>query len=508
MEFLNSSNLLIAILILPLLASCMFLFFEEYKEETLQKYALTVSLVVFFLSVVLWIFYDPFQINFQAVSVLSFPFLLDISCVVGIDGISLLFILLTTFLFPFCILVNWNQIQVHVKEYLIAFLILESLLIAVFCFLDVLFFYIFFESVLIPMFLYIGIWGSRERKIYAAYLLFLYTLVGSLFMLIGILSIYYFTGTTDVNALWSTEWNFSSQCLLWLSFFASFSVKIPMFPFHIWLPEAHVEAPTAGSVLLAGVLLKLGGYGFLRFSIPLFPEATNYFSPLVYTICIIAIIYTSLTTLRQTDMKRVIAYSSVAHMNLVVLGLFSLNLPAIEGAIFLMLSHGIVSGGLFLCVGTLYANHKTRLIKYYGGLVQIMPLFTTCLFFFTLANLSLPLTSSFVGEFLILAGSFYKNIWMTILAGSTVILGACYSIWFYNRIAFGNLNLSYISYFIDISRKEFCIYFPLILFVVIAGIFPAHYFSNLHSSIHYLLYSSTYSFDNYEFFNLLIKMIN
>ncbi len=501
-EFFSGTNLLASILLLPLLGGVICLFVDESKEYVLQKIALVTSLIVFCITVLLWIFFDPFQICFQNVFVLNLPFFLDVSCLVGVDGLSLLFILLTTFLFPFCFLVNWDQIKVNVKEYLISFLILESLLIAVFSFLDIVFFYIFFESVLIPMFLFIGVWGSRERKIYAAYLLFLYTLLGSLLMLVGILSMYYFVGSSDIYLLWSADWSVSYQYLLWIAFFASFAVKIPMFPFHIWLPEAHVEAPTAGSVLLAGILLKLGGYGFLRFTLPLLPDAVSYYNPLVYTLCILAIIYTSLTTLRQTDMKRIIAYSSVAHMNLVVLGIFSMNLPAIEGSIFLMLSHGIVSGGLFLGIGSLYSNHKTRILKYYGGLVQIMPIFSTIFFILTLANMGLPGTSSFVGEFLILLGSFYQNMWVTVIAGITVVLGACYSLWFFNRMIFGNLNLSYIQFFNDISRKDFALFVPLILFIIIAGVFPDHFFSSIHTSVQLLLFPSV-EFQFYDFLSSL-----
>lgn len=493
---------LLFVLIFPILVACSFLFLEETKSEFLQKIALTCSLIVFFVSLFLWILYDPFQMAFQSVYLFKMPFLSDFSFLIGIDGISVSFIILTTLLFPLCILINWNVIQNNIKEYLISFLVLESLLIAVFCTLDLLLFYIFFESVLIPIFLYIGVWGSRERKIYAAYLLFLYTLVGSLVMLIGILTMYYYTGTSDLYILWTTEWPEYFQKLLWISFFASFSVKVPMFPFHIWLPEAHVEAPTAGSVLLAGVLLKLGGYGFLRFTLPMFPEANAYFLPFVFTLGIIGIIYTSLTTLRQTDLKRVIAYSSVGHMSLVVLGLFSLNLIGTEGSIFLMLSHGIVSGGLFLCIGVLYHKHKTRILKYYGGLVKIMPLFVTVLFILILANLSLPTTSSFVGEFLILVGTFLKNTWVALLAGSTLILGAAYSIWFFNRIGFGNLNLNYIHFFEDLSKKEFFLFLPLVLIVFILGIFPNEIFSLLHTSTNYIIYENHNNielfFDFYE----------
>ena len=320
-------------------------------------------------------------------------------------------------------------------------------MLAVFCMLDLLLFYVFFESVLLPMFLIIGVWGSRERKIRAAYQFFLYTLIGSLFMLLAILLIYFQTGTTDLQVLFVSEFSLQRQFLLWFAFFASFAVKVPMIPVHIWLPEAHVEAPTSGSVILAGVLLKLGTYGFVRYSIPLFPDASVYFTPLVYTMSIIGIIYASLTTLRQIDLKKIIAYSSVAHMGFVTLGLFSLNIQGIEGALLLMLSHGFVASSLFLCIGVLYDRTHTRLVKYYGGLVHVMPLFSVFFLIFTMGNLSLPGTSSFVGEFLILVGVFQTNPFVATCAATGMILGGAYSIWLYNRVVFGNLKPFFIDAF-------------------------------------------------------------
>lgn len=320
-------------------------------------------------------------------------------------------------------------------------------MLAVFCMLDLLLFYVFFESVLLPMFLIIGVWGSRERKIRAAYQFFLYTLIGSLFMLLAILLIYFQTGTTDLQVLFVSEFSLQRQLLLWFAFFASFAVKVPMIPVHIWLPEAHVEAPTSGSVILAGVLLKLGTYGFVRYSIPLFPEASVYFTPLIYTLSIIGVIYASLTTLRQIDLKKIIAYSSVAHMGFVTLGLFSLNVQGIEGALFLMLSHGFVASALFLCIGVLYDRTHTRLVKYYGGLVHVMPLFSVFFLIFTMGNLSLPGTSSFVGEFLILVGVFQTNPFVATFAATGMILGGAYSIWLYNRVVFGNLKPFFYRYF-------------------------------------------------------------
>ena len=406
---------------------------------------------------------------------------------IGIDGISMFFILLTTFLTMLCILVSWEGIQNYVKEYLICFLFLEFLLIQVFSVLDILLFYIYFESVLMPMFLIIGIWGSRERKVRAAYQFFLYTLVGSLLMLVSLVLIYFSTGTTDLQTLCGFAFTELQQIFFWLAFFASFSVKIPMVPFHIWLPEAHAEAPTAGSVILAGVLLKMGGYGFLRFSIPLFPLATLYFTPLVYSLSLIAAIYASFTTLRQIDLKKIIAYSSVAHMGLVTIGIFTLNIQGVEGSIILMLSHGLVSGALFLCVGILYDRYKTRILKYYGGLVQVMPLFVIFFFFFSFCNIGFPGTSSFIGELLVLVGSFQSNIFLTLITSLSIILSACYSIWLLNRLSFGSLRLIYLKTFQDISRREFSMLSPLVLIVLWIGVAPNCFLTEIHFSVNNLL---------------------
>ncbi|XP_035819506.1 NADH-ubiquinone oxidoreductase chain 4 [Zea mays] len=329
----------------------------------------------------------------------------------------------------------------------------------------------------------IGVWGSRQRKIKAAYQFFLYTLLGSVFMLLAILLILLQTGTTDLQILLTTEFSERRQILLWIAFFASFAVKVPMVPVHIWLPEAHVEAPTAGSVILAGILLKLGTYGFLRFSIPMFPEATLCFTPFIYTLSAIAIIYTSLTTLRQIDLKKIIAYSSVAHMNLVTIGMFSLNIPGIGGSILLMLSHGLVSSALFLCVGVLYDRHKTRLVRYYGGLVSTMPNFSTIFFFFTLANMSLPGTSSFIGEFLILVGAFQRNSLVATLAALGMILGAAYSLWLYNRVVSGNLKPDFLYKFSDLNGREVFIFLPFLVGVVWMGVYPKVFLDCMHTSV-------------------------
>jgi len=421
-EKVQNSMSLINLCALPLFGAFCILFISNIR--VVKVLALSTSLITFLYSLLFWVTFDRSTAHFQFVEELSW---LESVCV-GIDGISLLFILLTTFLVPACLLVAWNSIQISVKEYFVAFLILESFMIAVFCILDLLLFYVFFESVLLPMFIIIGVWGSRERKIRAAYQFFLYTLIGSVLMLLAILFLYFQAGTTDYQYLLTLELSERRQILLWLAFFSSFAVKVPMVPVHIWLPEAHVEAPTAGSVILAGVLLKLGTYGFLRFSIPLFPFASVYFTPLMFTMSVMGIIYASFTTLRQIDLKKIIAYSSVAHMGFVTLGLFSLNTQGIEGAILLMISHGLVSGALFLCVGCLYDRTKTRLVKYYSGCVHSMPIFCTMFLFFTMGNISLPGTSSFIGEFLILTGAFQVNTLIATLSATGMVLGGAYSL--------------------------------------------------------------------------------
>ena len=474
-------NILPSLLVLPVLGACGVAAIPN--EKLAKTFALSTSLFTFVLSLVLWIQFDSSTAKFQFVTEgMWLPFL-NITFYMGIDGISLFFILLTTFLVPACLLVGWSSVKIYVKEYCIAFLFLETCMLAVFCMLDLLLFYVFFESVLIPMFIIIGVWGSRERKIRAAYQFFLYTLVGSVLMLLAILAIYFQTGTTDLQVLYTTEFSEKRQLLLWIAFFCSFAVKVPMIPVHIWLPEAHVEAPTAGSVILAGVLLKLGTYGFLRFSIPMFPLATVYFTPLVYTMSVIGIVYASLTTLRQIDLKKIIAYSSVAHMGFVTLGLFSLNVQGIEGSILLMLSHGFVSSALFLCVGVLYDRHKTRLVKYYGGVVHVMPIFSVLFLIFTLGNLSLPGTSSFIGEFLILVGAFQTNTFIATVAALGMILGGAYSIWLYNRVVFGNFKPHYLHTFSDVNRREFWLFAPFVGVVFWMGIYPNIFIDCMHCSV-------------------------
>jgi len=403
------------------------------------------------------------------------------------DGISLFFLLLTTLLIPLCILISWNTVQVNLKGYLIAFLSIELLLIGVFSVLDVLMFYILFESILIPMFLVIGIYGSRERKIWASYYFFLYTLLGSVVMLLSILYIYNQVGTTDYEVLLTFAFSDLEQKLLWFSFFLAFAAKVPMMPVHLWLPEAHVEAPTAGSVILAGVLLKLGTYGFIRFSLPLFPQASFYFAPFVYTVSLVGIVYASLTAIRQTDFKRIIAYTSVAHMNVVMLGIFSFNNVGIEGALLQSLSHGFVASALFIIIGVVYERYRTRLVKYYGGLVHTMPLYISIFLFFTMANIGLPGTSGFIGEFLIFAGSFKVNTSVTFFGCTGMILGGCYALWLFNRIAYGNLKSQYIKETLDINKREFFIFAPLIFYTIVFGLTPDPYLNSIHMSVNNLI---------------------
>nr|AIU44701.1 NADH dehydrogenase subunit 4 [Cyanophora paradoxa] len=479
------NNILLFPIITPILGSILIFFLRS--QRTVKIVGIITTLFTLFLSIILWILFDNLFIYPQFVIKLTWIPLSNFQPKLGIDGLSLFFIILSTAILPICLMASLQGIKKQIKEFFICFLILESLLILVFSSLDLFLFYLFFEGVLIPMFLIIGVWGSRERKIRAGYYFFLYTLIGSVLMLLGIIWIYFMTGTTDLIILYQLKFTEFEQILLWLAFFSSFAVKVPMIPFHIWLPEAHVESPTAGSLMLAGVLLKLGTYGFLRFSIPLFPIASIYFSPFIYTLSLIGIIYGSLTTLRQVDLKKIIAYSSVAHMGFVTLGIFALNIQSIEGSILLMISHGIVSPALFLLVGILYDRYHSRLLYYYSGLVHIMPLFSVFFVFFTMANISLPGTSSFIGEFLSLLGVYQSNSSVAIIATTGIILGAAYALWLCNRIIFGVLKVRHVNYIGDITMREFVLLFILSLATVLIGIYPNLFFSAMHTSVSYLL---------------------
>ena len=483
----NFKNFLVYVLTFPIFGIFLILFIPASKKKLLKIIALNFSCVPFILSLFIWVFFQKFICYFQFVVKCFWLPNFNLNFIIGLDGISLFFVLLTTLLIPLCLLVSWNSVSLNLKEFLIAFLFLEFLLIGTFCILDLLLFYIFFESVLIPMFLIVGIWGSRERKILAAYYFFIYTLFGSVIMLLSIIYIYLQVGTTDYESLLTFSFSNIEQKFLWFTFFLAFASKVPMVPVHLWLPEAHVEAPTSGSVILAGVLLKLGTYGFIRFSLPLFPNASFFFTPLIYTFAVIGVIYTSLTAIRQTDFKRIIAYTSIAHMNIVILGIFSFNVIGLEGAILQSLSHGFVASALFLVIGIVYDRYRTRIVQYYGGLGVVMPIYIIIFLFFTMANISFPGTSSFVGEFLILVGSFKVNIIITILGAVSIVIGGVYSLWLLNRIAFGNLKIQYTNKFLDLSRMEFVIFVPLILGTLLLGLFPEIFLSFLHMSVNSLI---------------------
>lgn len=482
-----TQNLLVYILMFPIIGILLLLLVPSRETRLLKFIALNFTCFSFIGSLLLWSSFSKSAGFFQFLVKLSWFPSLTLNFTLGVDGISLFFILLTTLLIPLCILASWNSVGHSLKEFLIAFLFLDFLLIGVFCVLDLLFFYIFFESVLIPMFLIVGIWGSRERKILAAYYFFLYTLLGSVVMLLATLYILEQVGTTDYEVLLTFSFSEVEQKFLWFAFFLSFASKVPMVPVHLWLPEAHVEAPTAGSVILAGVLLKLGTYGFIRFSLPLFPQASFYFTPLVYTISAVGIVYTSFTAIRQTDFKRIIAYTSIAHMNLVMLGIFSFNSVGIEGAIFQSLSHGFVASALFLVIGVVYDRYRTRLVQYYGGLASTMPIYVFIFLFFTMANIGLPGTSSFIGEFLILAGSFKVNTSVTFLGATGMVIGGAYSLWLFNRISYGNLKIQYTTQFLDVSPREVVTFLPLILGTLATGLYPNIFLASIHMSVNSLI---------------------
>ena len=450
---------------------------------------LLTTLATFALSLVAWTRFDATSAAFQLVE--EHPwFGSGLVYKLGVDGFSMPFVLLTTFLMPFAILASWESVEKRVKEYMIAFLVLETLMIGVFCALDLVLFYLFFEGGLIPMFLIIGIWGGK-RRVYASFKFFLYTLVGSLLMLIAILAMYGHAGTTDIVTLLKTDFPKDMQYWLWLAFFASFAVKMPMWPVHTWLPDAHVEAPTAGSVILAAILLKMGGYGFLRFSLPMFPDASAHFAPLVYAMSVIAIVYTSLVALVQEDIKKLIAYSSVAHMGFVTMGLFTLNPQGLQGALFLMISHGFVSGALFLCVGVIYDRMHTREIAAYGGLVNRMPIYAFVFMVFTMANVGLPGTAGFVGEFLSLLGAFEANSWVALIATSGVIFSAAYALYLYRRVIFGALEKSSLKDIADLTPREIAIFTPLVLLTIYYGVQPDPILNTTAASVDHLIQSHT-----------------
>ncbi|AXS40398.1 NADH-quinone oxidoreductase subunit M [Breoghania sp. L-A4] len=443
---------------------------DEGARENIRRVALITTSFTFIVSLFIWGGFDSANPGFQMVENKDWLGG-SISYRMGVDGISMLFVILTTFLMPFCILASWNSIQVRLKEYMIAFLVLEALMIGVFCALDIVVFYVFFEAGLIPMFIIIGVWGGK-RRVYASFKFFLYTLLGSVLMLIAIMGMYWDAGTTDIVELLNHPFPPEMQMWLWIAFFTSFAVKMPMWPVHTWLPDAHVEAPTAGSVILAAILLKMGGYGFLRFSIPMFPEASEYFAPFVFTLSVIAIIYTSLVALAQTDIKKLIAYSSVAHMGFVTMGLFTMTVQGVQGGIFQMLSHGIVSGALFLCVGVIYDRMHTREISAYGGLVNRMPWYAVAFLIFTMANVGLPGTSGFVGEFLTLMGAFEVNTWVAMFATTGVVLSAAYALWLYRRVMFGALDKDSLKSMLDLSLREKVIIVPLVVLTIFFGFYP------------------------------------
>ena len=444
---------------------------ESFVNKTSGYVALLTSGIVFLSSIFILANFNYLNPDFQFVEQQDWIFNF-VNYKVGVDGISLSFILLTTFITPICILATINSVKIRLREFLIALLLMETMMIGVFCSLDLFIFYLFFEAGLIPMFLIIGIWGG-ERRVYSAFKFFLYTLFGSVFMLISIIYIYFDAGTLDVEKLLNIQINKDYQKYLWLGFFASFAVKTPMWPVHTWLPDAHVEAPTSGSVILAAILLKMAGYGFIRFSLGLFPDASIYFGPLVFTLSIIAIIYTSLVALVQKDMKKLIAYSSVAHMGFVTIGIFVFNQEGIEGSIFQMISHGIISSALFLCVGVIYDRMHTRQISEYGGVVNVMPKYAIMFMVFTLGSLGLPGTSGFVGEILVLIGSFKYNYWIAFFAASGVILSACYSLWLYRRVVFGKILNNKVQNLVDLTKTEYLILTPLLIMTIVLGFYPA-----------------------------------
>ncbi len=483
----SSLHILSSLILIPLAgAAFIFIFLTRGDEKVIARNArwaaLWTSGFTFLWSLYLWFAFDRTTADFQFVERQEWMPAYNITYYVGVDGISVLFVLLSTLLTPVCILSAWEAVTTRVKEYMIAFLLMEAMMIGMFSALDIVVFYLFFEAVLIPMFLIIGVWGG-PRRVYAAFKFFLYTLLGSVLMLLALLVMYQTAGTTEIPELMNAGFHPDLQIWLWLAFFASFAVKVPMWPVHTWLPDAHVEAPTAGSVILAGVLLKFGGYGFLRFSLPMFPDASVVFTPLMFTLSIIAVIYTSLVALAQEDMKKLIAYSSVAHMGFVTVGTFSLNQQGIEGAIYQMLSHGVVSAALFLIVGVVYDRIHSRRISDYGGLVHRMPVYGLTFMLFMLASVGLPGTGGFIGEFLILLGAFKAAPWVAALTATGVVLSAAYMLYLYRRVIFGKLTRESLQKISDMSRREVLVFAPLIVLVLWMGIYPPSFLDVMHVSV-------------------------
>lgn len=485
----NNFPILSLLTFLPFFGAALILFLRGSEDEvsvTARWIALWTSIIEFIASLFLWTNFNQSSSAFQFEEKAAWLPSLNINYHMGIDGISLFLILLSTFLIPVCIVSAWASVTSRIKEYMLAFLILETMMIGTFCSLDMILFYVFFEGVLIPMFLIIGIWGGK-RRVYAAFKFFLYTLLGSVLMLLAILMIAYELGTTDLVIAMGSSLPISLQYWLWLAFFASFAVKVPMWPVHTWLPDAHVEAPTAGSVVLAGVLLKMGGYGFIRFSLPILPEASAYFTPMIFWLSVIGIIYTSLIALVQEDMKKLIAYSSIAHMGIVTIGLFTLTSEGVIGAMFQMLSHGVVSSALFLCVGVVYDRLHTREIARYGGLADNMPKFSFVFMIFMLASVGLPSTAGFVGEFLSLLGAYQVNTRVAFFASTSLILGAAYMLYLYRRIVFGALLRNDVREMFDLSLREKMIFVPLLCLVFWMGVYPASFIDPMKPSIHKLI---------------------
>jgi NADH-quinone oxidoreductase subunit M len=447
---------------------------DEANDRNARYAALGTSLLVFLISLVLWVRFNPAESGFQFQESSSWLPEYGVGYRMGVDGISVLFVLLSTALTPICILASWDTIRTRVREYMIAFLVLETMMVGMFAATDFLVFYMFFEAVLIPMYIIIGVWGG-PRRVYASIKFFLYTFAGSVLMLLALLAMWHQAGTTDLAVLMHTPFSYGMQYWLFLAFFASFAVKVPMWPVHTWLPDAHVEAPTAGSVILAGVLLKMGAYGFLRFSVPMLPLASAHFAPLMFTLGVIAVVYTSLVALAQTDMKKLIAYSSIAHMGVVVIGIFTFNQQGLDGALFQMLSHGIVSAALFLCVGVIYDRIHTRDIARYGGLGDRMPAYALVFMLFTMASIGLPGTSGFVGEFLVLVGAFKVNFWLSLLGSLGMILGAAYMLYLYRRIIFGSITKDDLKSILDLSPREMAIFAPLVVLTLWMGVYPSSF---------------------------------